>query len=1075
MADNIQYDRLGMSDITRALDRLNQNLTMMYAASTQQSGQQYFQGGVGYQGYSPKAPLNPYKPMISGLTGQAADAAIGGAVAMSGPLAPITGIVGSDVRAAIARQQMVQNVMGSTAYRWNTQFGQGGVPSQRDVQTVSSQLGQMGPGADLIFGKAQSMGLMGSSENVQQYMQRFKKVLDDTKKIAKVLQTTQEQAVNAIKEFSDMGFKSSQYVQVARQMEASGRAAGISPSEMIGIGRAGAGVARQFGVSGTWGAGAATSFATAYQHGVNTGAVSSEDLAAMGGLKQASLRSTARAQQFFRQGEGKALLAAMYAGGDGLMGSGGRLDMNTLADYISGKTNPHELMGKASRIMSRGKRGMMDWMANQGKMISQISPDMLPLIYSGAAAQRLRAGGMDVDETSVSFMLQRTMGFGEAEARSAAGMYFNPTYLEAKQKELRKTSDMRWAEAMTPRGTSWQTLLTQATSGDTEGAIKSIGKLGLRAVGLDTVSRDVVRFKERLDTTLSKGLGKITGAAYSGRRVDQLAKFGRDYAGSLATPDAAKLEEEMNLVGTTADIGRFGSAADALGFKNEMTSNFFGMSRRERVYNEQEKEASKEYASAHWRAREHRKTKEWFDNAKKQFGIKKDYWKTVEMYTKAMGRDKEFENMSYDERKTLAMAQVGALDKFSGDYDKAIQHMKPEVKKRIERARDVAKSVDEARSQVEKYGGKGIAETLGATSKDRAEYMKLAALVDEGRATDKEKLKFKSAVDTAARRRFVEMKRRTGEYKGEMDAESIDKFMQKKGMAGEFAYFQEEYTSKHLTSAQREAVAPELEKERAGLLAELQQKKAAAEKDLESRIEGGIFKGGTKRQVLTGITDPALRRQARQSMDRFFDQEGAYGKLAAIKAAIGSGDMTKATSLAETSGLNLTGEELKTLTSGLTDKDVTDAIKYEKLGQAVKLKGQGFFKEGVDHTSAAVAATLAEINPADSGMDFLNKIGSKKLEEVLNEAGISEDSRKKMLEDGRLTAEELKGEDIEEITKKALAVMKESADETSPDKGDVPKEDAGKYLEAADVTQSLKLITAVLEKMNDSWPEKEKK
>lgn len=259
------------------------------------------------------------------------------------------------------------------------QMGQIGQVIQSELNTnVFSNASEMN---QLVAGGAQS-GMFSGVRDVQQFTQRFRRMLDTLKTVQDELGGTLTDALSFVRQSRQSGiFQQADRVNFAGEIRGAEANTGMSRQQLMGLSAAGASISRQVGGYGRQGAYGALRAASGLGAAIQTGAINEEALSeATGGLQGAeavqafTMRMMQRSAQFSRRGMGRFSMYAMSnADGTGL-------DQEQMSRFLAGdlttgqvSRRAHSNVNRMGRARAMNQEGVLRGaMLEQGGMAGQI-------------------------------------------------------------------------------------------------------------------------------------------------------------------------------------------------------------------------------------------------------------------------------------------------------------------------------------------------------------------------------------------------------------------------------------------------------------------------------------------------------------------------------------------------------------------------------------------------------------------------------------------------------------------------------------------------------------------------------
>jgi hypothetical protein len=303
-------------------------------------------------------------------------------------------------------------------------------------QFMHRQVGQMADvGEQTTFEElgrlAQGMARMGMAQGVRDakdFTDRFKKMLNSVKEIAKEMGTSLEEAQKVMGGLRQVGiFQPGQAVAASRAIRQGAAAGGLATSEVTGMMNVGAQFSRMIGGRGAAGAVAGANAITNLGVAQQLGIISEEDIYESTGLTGAEGRRAWTQQrlqgtaQFLRSNFGRRLVASMA-------GERGQLDPASVARFAAGGVSTGETMRMAHEGVRRagGQAGFMRYEGRmRGELMRQFGADLPVMAVRGWLEERnllvnevrdrdmlglqkvLRRGGVRVGQVELEQMVEQ--------------------------------------------------------------------------------------------------------------------------------------------------------------------------------------------------------------------------------------------------------------------------------------------------------------------------------------------------------------------------------------------------------------------------------------------------------------------------------------------------------------------------------------------------------------------------------------------------------------------------------------------------------------------------------------------
>jgi len=266
---------------------------------------------------------------------------------------------------------------------------------------LNSQMSQMFPGMGsrgmgMMAGQVEAQSRMGmgnlreitavmqqgvhsgaiDTQTLTQFSQSFNKLMNNVRNVATVMNTSLQQAQQAMQSVSGMGVSGDQAAGFLGTMKSIGQAANISPQGMMGLAGAGAQFGRSTGIDPMQAATGAMVSAGVYGYTERHGLIKGVTGAAQGRYTQAATR-------FLGSRQGKTVLGAM-------MTPGGQFDTGMASQMASGNMSWQEIQAAYNRNISGGRqRDMLNARGGEiaGQFISEFGPQAISGALRGASDQ----------------------------------------------------------------------------------------------------------------------------------------------------------------------------------------------------------------------------------------------------------------------------------------------------------------------------------------------------------------------------------------------------------------------------------------------------------------------------------------------------------------------------------------------------------------------------------------------------------------------------------------------------------------------------------------------------------------
>lgn len=303
-----------------------------------------------------------------------------------------------------------------------SQMGQIGNVIQQELNTnVFANAGEMN---QLIAGGAQS-GMFTGVRDVQQFTQRFRRMLDTLKTVQDELGGTLSDALSFVRQSRQAGiFQQVDRVNFAGQMRGAEAMTGMSRQQLMGLATQGAQISRAVGGYGRQGAYGALRAASGLGAAIQTGAVNEELLSeATGGLTGSDAvqaftnRMLQRSARFSRRGMGRFSMFAM-ANEEGTGLNQEMMSRFMAGDLTTGQVSraAHQNVGRMGRARAINQEGVLRGaMLEQGGLAGQIG--MMRLMVGDRV--------LDQGDDLTQLVLQRRFRMSRPEAEMMTSLMRN--------------------------------------------------------------------------------------------------------------------------------------------------------------------------------------------------------------------------------------------------------------------------------------------------------------------------------------------------------------------------------------------------------------------------------------------------------------------------------------------------------------------------------------------------------------------------------------------------------------------------------------------------------------------------
>lgn len=345
-----------------------------------------------------------------GMAGLAGAGTIGGAAAFVG--APLAAAYGGYQAARFAGNQLMTGARQSVqAQTMLNQISVPGMAKENMGSGMADSMRQMSQDLGVSFedvGRyAQQLDqqrVFQTAKDAKEFQTKFKSVMKAVKDIAKMTQSTVDDAMAMFSDLRQQGFYTTADIKAqAASTQAREMATGISAQTYSAIGRAGSQTARALGMRGRFGADLAQRSVAGVAMGVRSGAMNEEMVMEMGGTEAVGMRLAQQQMQFLGTSRGRAIIAAT-------MGQGGAPDMNRLGKFLSGGMTMESLVSTAA---GRGL-GVLQQAGTSAAKEEFMPYASMAMVQMAAAQQKQLYGRTDRAGT---IRMLGTMGVGGGEAQ----------------------------------------------------------------------------------------------------------------------------------------------------------------------------------------------------------------------------------------------------------------------------------------------------------------------------------------------------------------------------------------------------------------------------------------------------------------------------------------------------------------------------------------------------------------------------------------------------------------------------------------------------------------------------------
>lgn len=374
--------------------------------------------------------------LVAGPLGALAGAKIGGVV--GGFAAPIiASSVSGGVSDLMAQQRELRNYMEATSFRFvgagsdmvDPRMGRGmSTRARRETAEMITQMDVKDRFLDTeelsrIMRAGSEQGVFTGTQNLNDFKKRFKDLTDSVKEVAKVFNTSLEDAVKVVRDMRSMGMDPAQTRQMITNAESLGRVAGRTAAEMFAVGQQGAEMYRGTGVSMQVGFQAAQANLTSIRAARDAGVLSQEAIAQAGGEEALAQRMTAGSLGFAQSQYGRGMMMSMT--------KAGHFDAAGLQALAGGQGLVETAMAAARNISN--PTALMQFQARQPHIVSDLGKQFggqgLEMLRTMSIMQRAQymqtvMPGLSTED-AFRATAHRAFGMSESEIETSLGMMRN--------------------------------------------------------------------------------------------------------------------------------------------------------------------------------------------------------------------------------------------------------------------------------------------------------------------------------------------------------------------------------------------------------------------------------------------------------------------------------------------------------------------------------------------------------------------------------------------------------------------------------------------------------------------------
>jgi len=319
------------------------------------------------------------------IAGSAISSMVGGGfagLALGGIAAPMAGAaVAEEVIKAVGQRQEIQSFLQSSSSRFvgagsgmaDPRTGSGmSIGARQETTQMIRSMDIADPRMDTgeltqILQSGTQMGLFsGSGNDIESFKKSFKEVTNQVKNITKVLHQTLQEGMETIKMLKDSGVGMGDITSTVNMADVTGKVAGRTASEMLGIGAQGAAMFRGTGIDMGVGFQANMMNSASIRAARDAGSLSAEAIRQAGGEEALTNRMTASGLSFAQSSTGRGMTAAFFSPSTGGFNEG------TFGSAMMGGQGMVSLAQQAAGNMSN-PANLIAFQANQHKIISDMA------------------------------------------------------------------------------------------------------------------------------------------------------------------------------------------------------------------------------------------------------------------------------------------------------------------------------------------------------------------------------------------------------------------------------------------------------------------------------------------------------------------------------------------------------------------------------------------------------------------------------------------------------------------------------------------------------------------------------
>lgn len=448
------------------------------------------------------------------------------------------------------QQQLATGLRASMGGFMNRGMG----PSNADITMIGNQIRSMthqqGAGGEIygfneLSSLAQNMGQMGfvqKAQDVKQFSQKFREMVETLKTVARDLGTSLEAAQQAVVGMRGSGiFNSADQLRMSSAMRSAAVTGNISMTESSAMANIGSQIARSIGGRGISGAFGGVKTLGQIGQAVQMGVLSEEDiynatgLTGVEGQRAVASNMMQSSARFLRSGRGRFLLAAMA-------NSNGQINDKALDEFMDGGMG----VGRTRELAGAGLRrtGIANFLRNEGRLASglleKVGGNVNVMSLMGWAGQH----GIDIESMGDREMIfaQRQLGMGRDDLELAVTM-------ARKLPEMREMARMR------------------------EGQDKYLTQLRTQQgrTGLEGVKNDFNMFREKIQGSLQK-----VGQDIYSDASDYVERYIRKITGEVSSAMTDQLDEAVMRYRAEGAAGGRGTSEVATVMRNAKNFGFLG-------------------------------------------------------------------------------------------------------------------------------------------------------------------------------------------------------------------------------------------------------------------------------------------------------------------------------------------------------------------------------------------------------------------------------------------------------------------------------------------------------------------